>query len=341
MTKTSRIGGLILGAVLCLGMGNGDLSQTADVRLWPNIEPFQTGDLKVSDLHQIHYELSGHPQGKPVVVLHGGPGAKSSPYYRRFFNPEKFLIVLFDQRGCGLSKPLFELRENTTPDLVADIEKLRVHLKLEKIILFGGSWGSTLALAYAETHPASTAGLVLRGVFTGTREEIDHYYRGVRAFFPEAYDKLESLLGQRPSPQAVLRLVQSGNAEERQKGARAWVEYEFKIAELQAKDAEIARLLDTPTLADTIHSLALIENHYMANRCFFEEGQLSRDAAKLKDIPAVFVNGRYDMICPPLAAYKLHRMLPLSKLVIAEASGHSLQERAIERALLIAMRDFE
>jgi proline iminopeptidase len=334
--------GICLGAVLLLGLGNGAASQSSDIRLWPNIEPFRTGELKVSDLHQIHYELCGNPEGKPVVVLHGGPGAKSSPYYRRFFNPEKFLIILFDQRGCGLSRPLFELRENTTPDLVADIEKLRLHLNLGKIILFGGSWGSTLALAYAETHPNQTAGLVLRGVFTATQEEIDHYYRGgVRAFFPEAYEKLEKALGRPPSPQAVLRLVQSSDANERKTGTRAWAEYEFKIAELQARDTDLARLLKDPALADTLRSLALFENHYMANRCFLEEGQLYRNAARLREIPAVLVNGRYDMICPPLAAYKLHQMLPLSKLFIAEASGHSLQERAIERALLQAMRDFE
>ena len=341
MKNTARVGLVFGGALLLLGLASGGWPQTADVRLWPNIEPFRTGDLKVSEIHQIHYELCGNPRGKPVMVLHGGPGAKSSPYYRRFFDPAKFLIVLYDQRGCGKSTPLFELRENTTQDLVADIEKLRIHLQLGKTLLFGGSWGTTLALAYAEAHPEQTAGLILRGVFTSTQEELDHYYRGVRSFFPEAYDKLAGVLGQAPSPQALLRLVQSRDQAERMRGARAWVEYEFKIGELRAKDAEIARMFMTPALADTIYSLGLIENHYMANRCFLEEGQLYRDAPKLKDIPAVFVNGRYDMICPPLAAYKLHKLLPKSRLVIAEASGHSLQEPAIEQALLNAMRDFE
>ncbi|MDD8027232.1 MAG: prolyl aminopeptidase, partial [Acidobacteriota bacterium] len=314
---------------------------SGDAQLWPSIEPFRSGDLKVSEIHQIHYELSGNPQGKPVIVLHGGPGAKSSPYYRRYFDPKKFLIVLYDQRGCGQSKPLFELRENTTPDLVGDIEKLRTHLKLGKVIVFGGSWGSTLGLAYAEAHPESTAGIVLRGVFTSTQEEIEHYYKGVRSFFPEAYDRLAGVLGQTPSPRAVLKLVQSSNEAERKRGDRAWAVYEFKIAELQARDADVARLILSPNLAETIHSLALIENHYMANRCFLEEGQLLRDAAKIKDIPAVFVNGRYDMICPPVTAYRLHKVLPKSRLVIAEASGHSQQEPAIEKALLNAMREFE
>lgn len=341
MRNKSFIIYLIAGIFLGMGLWNAGVSQTSPVRLWPNIEPFRTGELKVSDLHRIYYELSGNPKGKAVFVLHGGPGGKSSPYYRRYFNPDVFLIIQFDQRGCGLSKPLFELRENTTPDLVADIEKLRLHLKLDKIILFGGSWGTTLALAYAEAHPGSTAGMVLRGVFTGTREELDHYYRGVRTFFPEAYDKLEGVLGSPPSPQAVLRLVQSADLEERKSGERAWVEYEFMIAELRAKEADMRRFLENPGLADTIRTLGLIENHYMANGCFFEEGQLYRDAFRLNDIPTVLINGRYDMICPPLAAYKLHQMLPLSKLVIAEASGHAAQEPAIEQALLNAMRDFE
>lgn len=337
---------LLIGAVLLVAaaaapaaVASAPLEQGA--KLLPPIEPFKTGDLKVSALHQIHYELSGNPKGKPVVVLHGGPGAKSVPSYRRYFDPAKFLIVLFDQRGCGLSKPLFELRENTTWDLVEDIEKLRRHLGLGKIILFGGSWGSTLGLAYAETHPEATAGIVLRGIFTATKEEIEHYYKGVRSFFPEAHDRLAGALGRAPSPQAVLELVQSADEAARKRGERAWGVYEFKIAELQASDADVARLILSPALAETVRSLALIENHYMANGCFLDEGQLLRDAYKIKDIPAVFVNGRYDMICPPGTAYALHKALPKSRLVIAEASGHSQQEPAIEKAMLAAMREFE
>jgi len=341
MKKMQIIVLAILGLSVILGLTRNTAAQSGQVPLWPQIEPFQTGKLKVSEIHAIHYELCGNPKGKPVMVLHGGPGAKSSPYYRRFFDPAEFLIVLFDQRGCGLSRPLFELRENTTQELVGDIEKLRLHLKLGKTILFGGSWGTTLGLAYAETYPEAVAGIVLRGVFTSTQEELDHYYKGVRTFFPDAYDKLAGVLGEAPSPQALLRLVQSKDEAERKRGARAWVEYEFKIGELTAKDADIARLFVTPSLAETIYSLGLIENHYMANRCFLEEGQLLRDAVKLKDIPAVIVNGRYDMICPPVTAYKLHKLMPKSRLIIAEASGHSLNEPAIEKALLNAMRDFE
>jgi len=341
MKASILFGAMLLAAAVSANRAAEGASPDAGTPLWPPIEPFKTGDLEVSALHQIHYELSGNPKGKPVMVLHGGPGAKSVPYYRRYFDPAKFLIVLFDQRGCGLSKPLFELGENTTWDLVEDIEKLRRHLGLGKVILFGGSWGSTLGLAYAETHPEATAGIVLRGIFTATKEEIEHYYRGVRLFFPEAHDRLAGVLGRTPSPQAVLELVQSSDEARRKRGERAWGIYEFKIAELQARDADVARLILSPALAETVRSLALIENHYMANGCFFEEGQLQRNAYKIKDIPAVFVNGRYDMICPPGTAYALHKALPKSRLVIAEASGHSQQEPAIEKAMLAAMREFE
>ena len=341
MEKIVRVGAVLLGAALMLVMFRSEISSRPDTQLWPQCDPFQTDFLEVSDLHRIYFELCGNPKGKPVFVLHGGPGAASSPYYRRFFNPEKFLIVLFDQRGCGKSKPPGELRENTTQDLVADIEKLRLHLELEKIILFGGSWGSTLAMAYAEAFPAHTRAMVLRGIFTSSKEEIDHYYRGVQTFFPDAYDRLEKALGRPPSPQAVLHLVQSENPETRKTGSRAWADYEFKISELEADDASQKKMLDSPALSGLIYSLALIENHYLANGCFLEEGQLLREADRLKDIPAVFVNGRYDMICPPVTAFRLHQKLPRSKLVIAEQSGHSMQEKAIERALLEAMREFE
>ena len=207
--KSILLFGLILCSLLalqsCLYSGDKD-----PVELWPQIEPFKTGFLKVSDIHEIYYELCGNPEGTPVFVLHGGPGGSSSPYYRRFFNPKKFLIVLHDQRGAGQSKPYAEIRENTTPHLVQDIEKLRTHLKLDKIILFGGSWGSTLGLAYGETHPQNVTGMVLRGIFTATQEEIDHFYHGgVRTFFPETYDRLIESIPEKDRksiPEALLKI---------------------------------------------------------------------------------------------------------------------------------------
>lgn len=310
--------------------------------LWPDIEPYHTDYLQVSDLHKIYYEACGNPEGKPVFVLHGGPGARISPYYRRFFNPETFHIVLHDQRGTGLSKPFLELRENTTWDLVEDIEKLRKHMECEKIILFGGSWGSTLALAYAETYPENVSGIVIRGIFMATKEELDHYYSsGVKVFFPEAYAQLEEVLGQSLSPENLFKKIQNEDSEERYENSKAWTAYEVKIAELNISDAEVAGMVNSKQIADVVRSLALLENYYMANGCFFEEGQLIDNAGRIKDIPTVLVNGRYDMICPPITAYKLHKMLPLSRLVIIEGVGHSMSEPGIELALLRAMKTFE
>lgn len=330
--------------LLIWGCNASESASTGEVKLWPEIKPFRTGYLKVSDIHEIYYELSGNPEGRPVFGLHGGPGGSSSPYMRRFFNPEKFLIVLHDQRGAGQSKPYADIRQNTTRFLVEDIDSLRRHLKLEKIILFGGSWGSTLGLAYAETYPRNVAGLVLRGIFTATREEIDHFYHGgIIPFFPEIYDKFLSSLpvqdaaDSKKLPEYLSGLIQDGTAAEKQKYSRIWAEYELKISGLHFPDEAMPRVLKSFNPL----SFGLLENYYMANQCFLEEGELLRNADKINDIPVVLVNGRYDMICPPVTAYRLHRLLPRSKLVIAEQAGHWMGEKPIEEALLKAMRDFE
>lgn len=335
----------IAGAVCCPFRAAGADTE-ADIELWPEIEPFKAAYLAVSDLHEIYYELCGDPDGTPVFVLHGGPGASIIPYYRRFFNPEKFLIVLHDQRGCGRSKPFAELRGNTTRHLVGDIEKLRVELGLERIILFGGSWGSTLALAYAETYPKSVAGIVLRGVFTATRSEMAHYYRGgVGTFFPEAYNRLLAVLPDSVaalSPRTLFELVKVDDWEQRKKYSVAWIDYEATIAKIEATEEDFSGRWDNSKLMRyIIFSLALLENYYMANDCFLEEGELLKNAHTLAGIPTIIVNGRYDMICPPINAYRLHRSIPGSKLVIAEMAGHSMTQKPIERALLRAMREFE
>jgi proline iminopeptidase len=316
-------------------------SNKDEIKLWPEIKPYQTGYLRVSEIHEIYYELCGNPKGNPVFVLHGGPGGSSSPYMRRFFNPEKFLIVLHDQRGAGRSKPYAETKENTTQYLIEDIEQLRNHLNLHKILIFGGSWGSTLALAYAEIYPQNVNGMILRGIFTATKGEIDHFYHGgVSKFFPEVYDRFIHSL-QYPNgqtiPKYLLELIQNSDSTKQKEYSRIWAEYEIKISGLELPDNELEQILNS------FNPLAfgLLENYYMANNCFLEEGQLINNLTKLNDIPIVMVNGRYDMICPPITAYNLHTKLPNSKLIIAESSGHWMGEKPIERELLKAMREFE
>jgi proline iminopeptidase len=309
--------------------------------LWPEIRPYRTGHLRVSPLHEIHYQLGGNPKGKAVMYLHGGPGGGCSPHDFRYFNPQKFHVVLHDQRGSGLSKPYGEIRENTTANLVEDIEKLRTHLRLGRVILFGGSWGTTLALAYAETYPQNVAGIVLRGVFLATRSEIDHYYHGGTArFYPDVHRELAASLDhpeRNDYPAQLLAKLTSEDAAVRDRYARIWFRYEGRIALLKRSDEMIEAILRDYNP----YAAALLENDYMANACFLEEGQLLKNAGRLAGIPMVIVNGRYDMICPPAAADQLHRLLPQSTLVIVPDAGHAAFEPGIQAELVKTMRRFE
>lgn len=317
-------------------------SVEAPPRLFPEIEPFRTGHLKVSDLHEIYYELSGNPEGIPVFGLHGGPGGSSSPALRRFTDPSKFLVVLHDQRGAGKSRPPGELRENDTWTLVEDIERLRNELNLDKIVLFGGSWGTTLGLAYAEKYPEHVAALVLRGVFLGRRQEIDHFYHGGSAVqFPDAYAAMLAELpdpDRRPLPEYFYELITTSGGEERQRYCRAWARYEGTLAFLRI-DPAVRKRIDAWLQEEDVCTFSLFENYYMKNGCFLEEGQLLRDAPRLAGIPTYIVQGRYDVICPPSTAWALHRALPESQLVLADASGHSGSEPEIQRALLGFFRE--
>jgi proline iminopeptidase len=309
--------------------------------LWPEATPHYSGYLRVSDVHRIYYEVSGNPHGKPLFFIHGGPGASSSPRMRRYADPEQFMIVLHDQRGAGKSLPPGEIRENTTQNLVKDIEGLRKKLKVNRIILVGGSWGTTLALLYAETYPQNVAGLVLRGVFTATKGEIDHIFHGGAAlFFPRVYqDFLNSLPDPkaRPLPVCLYRLLKTGDQETRRKIARAWDRYTLRIGFLAISEKKVEELVKS---YDSF-TLAYFESYYMSRNAFLEEGQILRDAHRIAHIPTVIINGRYDLICPPKTAYRLHRALPKSKLVIVERAGHMDADDALEKALPEAIDSFK
>lgn len=315
--------------------------ESAEGKPWPAIEPYKTGYLQVSKIHNIFYQLGGNPNGNPVMFLHGGPGGGCTPENFKYFNPEKFHVVLHDQRGCGKSTPYGELKENNTRELVEDVEKLRKHLSLGPVILFGGSWGTTLALAYGETYPQNVKGMILRGIFTATKKEIDHFYHGGTAlFFPEPYEKLTAQVehpGEQDLPAQLLEKLQSEDPAVREKYARAWARYEGKVAFLEVPDQVIEFFLKKWQP----YAFALLENYYMTNNCFLEEGQLLQNADKLKDIPIILVNGRYDVICPPITAYRLHQKLPKSKLIIVEKAGHSSIEPGIRRELILAVKQFE
>ncbi len=312
----------ILLSIICICLISCREEQLTNSDLWPAIEPYEQGYLNVSNLHELYYELSGNPEGMPVFVLHGGPGGSTRPMMRQFFDPGKYLIVMHDQRGAGKSKPYTEIQENNTWNLVDDIEKLRKKLGLEKIILFGGSWGSTLALAYAETYPDHVSGMILRGIFTATQEEIDHFYHGgSRNFYPAEYDKFISSLPDPeriPRPDYMLELLMDSPPDSVHYYSDLWTWYEWVISDLDVNRQELKQWLAD----NNPHAFALIENYYMANLCFFEPYQIWKNLYKIKHIPTIIVNGRFDMPCPPITAYKLYKGLPLSELVIIEKEGH-------------------
>ena len=308
---------------------------------YPEIEPFDTGRLQVSGVHEIAYEQCGNPQGKPVVFLHGGPGGGTSPAQRRFFHPERYRIVLFDQRGCGRSTPAASLEDNTTWHLVADIERLREHLGIERWQVFGGSWGSTLALAYAQRHPDRVTELVLRGIFLLRRQEIDWFYqRGASVLYPDPW---EPYLAHIPEAErgdllsAYHRRLTSEDHAVRLAAAKIWSGWEGATSKL------------LPDTAFTSHyeedefalAFARIEVHYFANKGFFEtDDQLLRDVPRIRHIPGVIVQGRYDVVCPMESAWALHRAWPEAELIITPDSGHSAFDPPNARALVAATDKF-
>ncbi len=309
--------------------------------LYPPIEPFDHGRLPVSDLHTLYYEQVGTRGNRPAVFLHGGPGGGIDADYRRFFDPVRWHVTLFDQRGSGKSTPHAELRENTTWDLVADIEKLRRHVGVEKWTVFGGSWGSTLALAYAEAHPERVDGLILRGIFLLRRKELLWFYQeGTSWLFPDAWDQFV-----KPIPpveradmiSAYYRRLTSKDKSVRAEAAKAWSIWEGTTSRLQVDAATVARF-GQDRFAD---AFARIEAHYFVHGGWFRtDTQLLDDVPRIAHLPAVIVQGRYDVICPATSAWELHKRWPRSELVMVPDAGHSMKEAGIRTALLEATDRF-
>jgi proline iminopeptidase len=305
----------------------GPATEPARRTLYPEIEPLRTGRLRVSDVHEIYFEESGNPDGKPVVFLHGGPGGGTEPTHRRFFDPKAYRIVLFDQRGCGKSTPHASLVDNTTWHLVSDIEALRVHLGITKWQVFGGSWGSALALAYAETHPECVTELVLRGIFLLRKQEIDWFYqRGASALFADAW---EAYLAAIPPAErgdlvrAYHRRLTSDDPAVRAAAARAWSLWEGSTSYLLSNPDAIGKFGGD----EFAIAFARIECHYFVNDGFFAEGRdLLTHVDRIRHIPAVIVQGRYDVVCPMESAWALHRAWPEADLRVVADAGHAATE---------------
>jgi proline iminopeptidase len=309
--------------------------------LYPEIVPYRTGRLKVSALHELYYEECGNPAGKPVVLLHGGPGGGSTAIMRRYHDPERYRIVLFDQRGCGRSTPHASLEENTTWHLIEDIEQLRARLGIERWQVFGGSWGSTLALAYAETHPERVTELVLRGIFTLRRTELEWFYQeGCSWIFPEAFAEYAGIIPEEERGDliaAFYRRLTGDDPALQLEAARAWSAWEGKTLSL-LPDAERVRRFSEDEYA---LAFARIECHYFMHGGFFDaDDQLIRAAHRLKDIPGIIVHGRYDVVTPAKIAVDLARAWPEADLRIVADSGHAMSEPGIVHELISATRRF-
>ena len=309
--------------------------------LYPPIEPYNHGKLKVSELHTIHYEESGNPNGKPVIFLHGGPGGGIAPMYRQYFDPEQWRVVIFDQRGCGQSTPYAELQENTTWDLVADIEKLRQKLGIDRWVVFGGSWGSTLSLAYAQTHPDRCKGLILRGIFMLRPSEIRWFYQeGANHIYPDAwqeYLKPIPLEERHDLLSAYHKRLTSEDRQVRLEAARAWAVWEASTSKLIPSKASKLRFGQ----AEFAEAFARIECHYFVNKGFFKrENQLIENVDRISHLPGVIVQGRYDVVCPMISAWELHQVWQSAEFMVIEDAGHSVSEPGIKDALIEASDRF-
>ncbi|TEA74138.1 prolyl aminopeptidase [Allopusillimonas ginsengisoli] len=309
--------------------------------MYPEIQPYAHGYLDTNDGHHVYWELCGNPDGKPAIFLHGGPGSGCSPVHRRLFNPDRYNVLLFDQRGCGRSTPHSSLENNTTWHLVDDMERLRAEvLKADQMLVFGGSWGSTLSLAYAQTHPDHVSELIVRGIFTVRQSEVHWFYQnGASALFPDYWEDYLAPIPQSERDDligAYHRRLTGDDRDAQLKAAHAWTQWESRtITLLPSTHHEKAHSADAQAL-----SFARIENHYVVNGGFMEDGQLLRDAYKLRDIPGVIIQGRYDACTPARTAWDLHRAWPQAEFHLVPDAGHAFDEPGILTRLLAATDKF-
>ncbi|HEY8118299.1 MAG TPA: prolyl aminopeptidase [Methylophilaceae bacterium] len=308
--------------------------------LYPEIEPYQSGWLNTSETHQIYYEQSGNPTGQAVVFLHGGPGSGCNPNQRRFFDPAHYRIILFDQRGCGRSKPLGCIEENSTQELVSDIEALRIHLNIEKWLIFGGSWGSTLAIAYALAHTSKVTGLILRGIFLSRPTELNWFLHEVQYFYPEAWERLVEFI--EPSERVDILKAYSKRIFSEDKAinisaAIHWNAYESGIMTLRPSTGK-----NSNPVSDEIQlARARVQLHYILNACFVSGRDLLKEVAVLGQIPTTIIQGRYDMVCPPITAWELKRAMPHASIQMIDDAGHSAMEPGTTSALVEATEKFK
>ena len=304
-------------------------------QLFPPIDPFENGKLPLDGRHVMYWEQSGNPKGIPVMFLHGGPGAGATPVHRRFFDPAAYRIVVFDQRGSGRSEPRGSLDNNTTQNLIQDIETLRAHLGIDRWLVFGGSWGSTLALAYGEAHPECCLGFILRGIFLGRQCELDWFLYGMRTVFPEIWGRLVEQLDEAEREDILAsyhRRLLNADKSVHLPAARAWSSYEGECSTLLPSPETVAAF-SGDALA---YSLARIETHYFVNGLFLEDEALLANIDRIRHLPCVIAQGRYDMVCPMVTADALHRAWPEAEYVVIPDAGHSAMEPGIRSALVQA-----
>lgn len=295
--------------------------------LYPNIEPYNTFYYNVTSPHQLYVEECGNPLGVPVIFIHGGPGAGCSREDRRFFNPDIFRVVLFDQRGCNRSKPLGLLENNTTNDLINDIELIRAHLKIDKWFVFGGSWGSTLSLLYAENFPERVLHLILRGIFLGSDNEFQHLNSGAAShFYPEEFLVYKSIIPEENHNDlhlAYYEILKNSNVDKKLEAARLFMNWDMLNVSLESTFIPISK----EEVTEKLLAEALIQCHYMVNKCFLGKGQVINNIRNIINLPVTIVHGRYDLLCAPKIAFELHKLLPQSEMFFIQTAGHSSRDK--------------